>query len=324
MSSKGLMQFEKGQAARFFWRPSGRPAAAPSVVFGAPINETKVLAPLRAAATVASIAADLRTVTLNPGVGAASRGLVGEEGGAWLDLGQGGQFPVRVATFTSSTVLVLAEALTNRPGTTAGTLHWLTYYADLTDEEVGDTVARRVPWSVRWTADEGEDHPGEPRHDKGLLDIVTTPFSTGVTHETLLDLVPLLASQVPSRQRSWEAQVLMALREMVGWLEEVLPRGRFLDQLDGTQFEMAHALLTAHRVVQGHRSVGYSRPEVDFLTDAKAEFKQQAKRLRWLDANSDGLVDAGETDIGAGGVHQAAPAALWTETDFDDTFSEDR
>lgn len=324
MSGKGLMQFERGQAARFFWRAAVRPAAAPSVVFGAPVSATKVLTPLRAAATVASIAADLRTITLNPGVGGSSRGLVGEEGAAWLDLGQGGQYPVRVATFNSSTVLVLAEALPNRPGTTAGLLHWLTYYADLSAAEVGATVARRVAWSVRWTADEGDDHPGEPRHEKGMLDIVTTPFSTGVTHETLLDLVPLLAAQIPSRQRSWEAQVLMALRELVGWLEEVLPRGRFVDQLDGAQFEMAHALLTAHRVVQGHRSVGYSRPDVDFLTDARAEFKQQAKRLRWLDANSDGVVDSGETDVGAGGVYQSAPSALWTEADFDSTFSEER
>jgi hypothetical protein len=288
------------------------------VVFGAPISEAKVLAPLRAAATVASIAADLRTVTLNPGVGNTSRGLVGDEGAAWLDLGQGGQFPVRVASFTSNTVLVLAEALSNKPGTTAGTLSWLTYYADLTDAEVGAAVARRVSWSVRWTAEGGADHPDEPRHSKGLLDIVTTPFSTGVGHEDLLTLIPLLATMVPSRQGSWERQVGLALRELVGWIEEVLPRGRFVDQLAGDQFALVHAQLAAHHILQGHRSVGYRRDEVDFYADAKLEFARQAKRLRWLDGNGNGVVDEGETDVPAG-AYAAVPTSLWQESDYTDT-----
>jgi hypothetical protein len=318
MTGNYPLQAEAGQPYRFFWRATGLPAAAPSVAFGAPVSETKVLAPLRAAATVASIAADLRTITLNPGVGGASRGLVGDEGAAWLDLGQGGQFPVRVATFTSSTVLVLAEALPYRPGTTAGTLSWLTYYADLSDAEVGEDVARRVSWSIRWTAFEGADHEGEPRHDKGLLDVVVTPFATGVGHESVLDLVPLLATMVPPRQRSWDRQVGLALRELVGWIEEVLPRGRFVDQLAGDQFALVHALLAAHHILQGHRSVGYSRDDVDFYADAKLEFSRQAKRLRWLDANSNGVVDAGETDV-ASGAYTAAPTSLWQETTYTDT-----
>ncbi|RTL21337.1 MAG: hypothetical protein EKK55_16350 [Rhodocyclaceae bacterium] len=312
------MQATAGAAWRFYWRATAKPTAAPDVVFGAPLSVTKTLTPLRAAGTVASVAADLRTITLNPAIGASSRGLVGDEGAAWLDLGQGGQFPVRVATFTSSTVLVLAEPLPTRPGNGTGTIHWLTYYANLTSGEVGADVARRVPWRVQWTAYEGADHQGEPRHDQGLLDVVTTPFSTGVGHEAVLDLVPMLADMVPARQRSWERQVQIALREVVGWIEEALPRGRFVDQLAGDQFALVHALLAAHHILQGHRSVGYRRDEVDFYADAKLEFARQAKRLRWLDGNSDGVVDEGETDVPAG-AYAAVPTSLWQESDYTDT-----
>lgn len=317
-------QFEKGQSARFFWTPDALPSAAPDVVFGTPISVTKTLGKLRADAVVASIGADLLTITLDPGVGATSRGLVGQEGVAFLDLGQAGLFPVRIAAFDSATVVRLTEPLPYAPGTgAAGVLAWNIWYADLDADEVGDAVSRRVSWSIRWTEREGADHPGRLRHDRGLVDVVTVPFSTGVTNETLLTLVPLLSRLVPGRQRSWMPQIQMALAELVGWLEELLPATRFVDMLDGTQFGLVHAQLAAHYVLQGHRSVGYSRPDVDFQADARAEFNRQAKRLRWLDADGDGVVDDGETD-GSGHAAPGTPSSLWQETDYVEPDYEDQ
>lgn len=318
-------QFQKGQAARFFWAPDAMPSAAPDVAFGSPISTTKTLAKLRADGAVASIGADLMTVTLSAGIGGSSRGLVGQEGAAFLDLGQAGLFPVRIAAFDSATVVRLAEPLPYAPGTGAsGTLAWNVWYADLNADEVGDAVARRIAWSIRWTETEGADHPGRLRHDRGLVDVVTVPFSTGVTNETLLALVPLLSRLVPGRQRSWMPQIDLALAELVGWLEELLPPARFVDMLDGTQFKLVHAQLAAHYIIRGHQSVGYSRPDVDFLADARAEFSRHAKRLRWLDADGDGVVDDGETD-GSGLPAPGTPTALWLEDDYEATdFEDDR
>lgn len=323
--NRGVLHFEKGQAARFFWRPDGLPAAAPDVVFGSPISTSKTLAKLRTDGTVASVGADLITVTLSVGIGASSRGLIGQEGMAFLDLGQAGLFPVRVAAFDSATVVRLSTRLPYAPGAgAAGSLIWNIWYADLDADEVGATVARRVPWSIRWTQSEGADHPGEPRHDRGLVDVVSVPFSTGVTDEDLLTLVPLLAQMVPPGQRSHAPQIAMAGRELVGWLEEALPADRFLDMVDGSQFELTHALLAAHYVLNGHRSVGYGRPDVDFRRDAAVEFNRQVKRIRWLDVDSDGVVDTGETDVGLGSA-APTPSAYWTESTYTaPAFEEDR
>lgn len=294
MIGQSLMQAERGQAYRFIWRTTHKPAATPSVVLPSPINGgaglTRELTLLRAAAVVASVAADLRTVTLNPGVGATSKGLIGEEGAAWLDLGEGGQFPVRVATFNSSTVLQLSDALSYKPGVTTGTLTWLGYYADLTAEDIGAVTARRIPWVVRWTQYEGANHPGIMRRDSGLLDVVKCPFSTGVGHEDVLALVPLLAKMVPERQRSWESQVALAFDDLVGRLEAVLQphSGRFVDMVDGRQFALAHAMLAAHKIMQGHRAAGYRRDEVDFKEEFDLEFASQSKRIRWIDLDGDG------------------------------------
>jgi hypothetical protein len=153
--------------------------------------------------------------------------------------------------------------------------------------------------------------------DSGLLDVVKSPFSTGVGHEDVLALVPLLAKQVPERQRSWEPQVALAFDDLVGRLEAALQphTGRFVDMVDGRQFALAHALLTAHKIMQGHRAAGYRRDEVDFKEEFDLEFASQSKRLRWIDLDGDGVVGTGETDLLAEGRANGTIGGFWDSTE---------
>lgn len=303
-------QVEAGAPWRFFWIPALRPKTAaavppdpaePFVDFGAPISAAIELSPIAAPVAVDNVASDRKTITFSAPIGAAA-GLIAEHGGAaWLDLGGAYQGAVTVETILDPTTAVLAEALPFDTGTAGGSLEWRVWYADLTAEKVGDAVARRVRWSVSWESDPGADHPGAPYLDRGLVDIVRRPFDTGLTSGLLVESFPLFRGTLPAGQTSFEPQIRAGLRELLGRIEVRLPEGAFLDQLDGGQFQNAHALFTAHVIARSFRGATYD-VDYDFLQEAYASLNRQFKRLRWLDTDDDGVVDAGETDLRPGRV----------------------
>lgn len=303
-------QLEAGAPWRFFWIPALRPKTAaaappdpaePFVDFGAPISTAVALTQLGAAVAVDSVGSDRKTISFSAPVGAAA-GLIAEHGGAaWLDLGGAFQGAITVETILDPTTAVLAEALPFDTGDAGGSLEWRIWYADLTAEQVGDAVARRVRWSVSWESDPGADHPGAPYLDRGLVDIVRRPFDTGLTSGLLVESFPLFRGTIPAGQTSFEPQIRAGLRELLSRIEVRLPEGAFLDQLDGEQFQNAHALFTAHVIARSLRSATYDI-DYDFLAEARAAVERQFKRLRWLDSDDDGEIGPGETDRRPGRV----------------------
>lgn len=295
-------QARAGRKYLFAWFPDPLPATDPVPHLVVPALEfDTALAPLREPATVASVGDDLVTITLAaPGVGSAARGLIGAAGAAWLDLGEAGQFPVRIAAFDSDTVLRLTEALPYAPGEdAAGTISWGVWTVEIPADTIGAATRRALPWHIDWVSIEGEDHPGDVLTDSGVLDVVQRPFDTGVRPEALLTLAPLLATIVPARQRSWAPQVQLAREELMRMIQAALPPGRHVDQVSGEQFACVHAKLAAHLIVMGHRTVGYDPAiGVDLREEALDDFKLQARRWRWLDINNDGATTSGEVGVG--------------------------
>ena len=315
-----MIWWRTSAAARFYWRPDGKPAAAPDVtVAGA---GTKTLAPLRAAATVTAVSADRMTLTLSASLAASSRGLVGSEGVCILDMGADGVHEVVVDYFATGTTVVLSTPLPGVSSTAAGTLDWNVWYADFTAGEVGAAVNRGALWSVPWTRDLGTDHPGEPDHDSGVLHIVHRPPHTGLDDRRLLAHVPGLRQRTPTGASGWADVRDIGFEMLVERLREtVLTTAQHVDQLDCTQFARCHALYAASVVLDGQAAGGFGggdgetwRERADKCVDAKAT------NLLWLDADDDGAVDSGETGA-AGGTLADFTRSLWTSdsTNFDST-----
>lgn len=306
-----MIWWRAGAAARFYWRPDGKPASAPDVtVAGA---ATVTLAPVRAAATVSSVSSDRTTLTLSASLAASSRGLVGTEGVCILDLGADGVHEVVVDYFTAGNQVVLSTPLPPVSSSASGTLDWNVWYADFTAGQVGASVRRKVLWSIPWTRDLGTDHPGEPDHDSGLLDIVHRPPHTGLDDRRLLAHVPALRQRTPTGANGWSDVRDIGMEMLVERLREmVLTSTQYVDQLDVTQFARCHALYAASVVLDG-QAVGYGqqdgetwRERADKCVDSKAN------NLLWLDADDDGAVDDGET--GASGETLADfTRTLWTD-----------
>jgi len=306
--------YKTSRAARFFWRPDGLPASAPDVVITG--VGTHTLAPLRVAATVSSVSADGTTLTLSASLAATSRGLVGEGGTAVLDLGADGVHHVRLSHFATGTTVVLAEPLPPVSATAAGALDWNTWYADVGAGDVPAVATRNVLWSVTWSRDLGADAQPEPSYDDGFVDFVPRPFRTGLTDEDVYRVAPMLRGRLPAGWSSLEGWRDVALCELTEIIEaELLDSTQYVDMLLGEQFIRCHALLTAAVVADGLGLAGTARPDPDWRTLATECIARAGGNLRWLDADGDGVVDAGET-----GADARTPDALRSRWTTDSTY----
>jgi len=293
------IKLRKGKPNRFFWSPEEKPLNPPELSIRFPSGpQLFPLSALRADVAVSAVGADGQTLTLADAVGGNSRGLVGSRGGAaWLDLGSAGIFAVQVLTFTETDEVYLSEPLPHTISGASGTLSWNLWSAELTALEVGSSTLRGVPWSIDWIAYLGEDYPNGYRYEEGLLDIVRRPFETGLTGRALVERYSFLASQVPTRQSSWQIQVEDALGDLVDLIRDELPTGRYEDDVDGHPFQHVHSLLTLALIVQGHQLAGYDRSPTELLDQADDALQRILKRgLPWVDINDDGVVDDNEID----------------------------
>lgn len=317
-----------GTAPYFYWIAPGPPVSSnPAIVFraGATTLLSTTLSQAVAATAVSAISADRTTLTVAAASGPARQGLVGEwlgrcalvieEGGGWL--------PVTVQRFSSATAAVLAEPLPHDVTIAAGaSLESLVFSRVLAAANVTAAVRRNVHWSVTYSTAHGQDAPATVTAYDGFLHVVRRPFDTGLTHAELLRRVPEFARSFPDRQEDWEPQLALALDEMEADINARLDVGRYADDLLGEQFARAHSLLVAANVLEsrtGH-GVDLAEPRDSYRARYEAAMETAFKRLAWLDADADGVVDTGETDI----TTEALPTAEYVDSyyrtaDFDTT-----
>lgn len=309
-----VRQAQLSQPHVFLFKPSRLPSAAPSlrVVIGA-TDSTLVMTQVRVPANVTAVDASMAQLATDA-TGAAARGLAGDEGGqAWLDLGQWGQYPVRVLRVDADGTVVLDEALPHSVPTAAtGTLNWNVWSVTVPGGTIGAAVVRGGRWQVTWAADLGDDHPGRSMHDGGPLRVVRRPFSTGLTHDRLLEHVPNLRGRVPDPQESFQPQI--DLLDMLSLVESCLDSDQYADMTVGEQWQRAHALFTwAHLVEVGFvRNDNPDRPR----ELAEAELARQCARIAWIDLDDDGVIDPGEVlpvQSGLAGLMRSHAATLAAE-----------
>lgn len=264
---------------------------------------TPALTAIAGEGTVTAITGDRQTLTLSAPI-ASSAGVAGEYGEAWLITAEDGAFPCRVKRIDGTTVN-LAEPLTTRPSLTAGArLQFRRWYTTLTTVDVTGTARRGWVVNTTYTAEVGADMPDEVRRDRLVLNVVQQPFSTGLTHESLLGWFSDLNHATPGRQQDYRPQIERARALLVADIRARIAAADSTciaseDDIDGGRLEQSHAYRTASLIY----AVRDQARATWFSEQYKALIDEELQRI-WADCDGDGLPDEGELDtalsVGAG------------------------
>lgn len=292
-----------GVPNRFYWQPKiGKPTGGVSLSVAGLGIAGKALTPLLASKTITAVDGDLRTLTLSAPA-AASIGGTGRMGEVFVDLGIAGRYRAHVEAFVGdstirlATALPLAEGVAPDAGSSTMSISWLTYFVDLTAEDVGAVVARRQRWSISWTRDLGSVND-EPTVDRGLLDVVMQIPDTGLTHGLLLEGAAHLAGLVPSGQESYEPQIRAGLGKLIRWVKRRLEPGQYVDQVDFGQYIGVHRHLVLANLAEDKALSGFGGLETATYHNEQArEGFKDLPAIEWIDTDDDGVVDSGETDV---------------------------
>ncbi|MCA9547442.1 MAG: hypothetical protein KC613_23725 [Myxococcales bacterium] len=294
----------QGATHRWWARTPGPVTATPELVFHLPTGDhapglTQALPP------VTITAQPTRDTLTASGTLSAPAGLQHAYGLAWLVVPGSGAVSVKVAEVDGTTIR-LAERLpfnldfTEGNGTLSGAL----WYCDLTAANVTAAATRTealgdrpVPWTMTYTVQAGADLPTEPGREAGTVNVARQPFDTGLTHDGLVTAYPELVGNTPPGFSSLAPYIERALRRLAKRVRQALqaktlPGGAHPDDIDGGPLYDAHAALAASF------AVGRDEPEraAALLAEFEAEFELGMDSV-WLDADRDGVVDAGESPV---------------------------
>lgn len=284
-------------AQRFEWVAPWLPDGAPTLkVPGVAIDEA--MAAILPARTITAVAADLRSLTVSVAVGS---GGTGEYGAVFVDLGSAGRFLSRVEAVEGDTTVVLVDPLPlgqsdiPDPGTSTMSISWLTYFVDLLAAAVGDTVTRGERWRVEWSKGLG-DVASRPMRSTGLLSIVRQEPDTGLDHFTLVRHFPHLGGLHAAGASSFAPQIERGMRDLIDMVHQPLPTGRYLDQIDFSQWLNVHEHLTLAAILEDDAAGGSSDETLIQQARHHRELARQAfdarARIAWLDSDDDAAAES--------------------------------
>lgn len=232
-------------------------------------------------------------------------GAVGDAGNYWFYSEGVAAFPIRVTHYDDATEdFMLADPMpVALPSATTGRIYHRRFAGVINSGALGAQVERGGYWSIDWTTDPdlqvGADAPAAIASgvfsDRGPLRVVRAPFSTALTHDELITIVPSMAASVPAGRSSWQGMIDDMADQIIAEIEDRLPQSNYADQTLGTQWKRAAALyIAAHAAVVGY----VAGVNADALASAAAaEFDRQTARVAWLDSNDDGVVGSSETGV---------------------------
>lgn len=253
--------------------------------------------------TITAVAADRRTLTMSGTVAIYSGASGSPLGTAFFITPSDGVFDVEVRRASGSTI-TLAEPLpapVTVNSTTSGVLQWAAWSA-LVPASYLATPAVNVPWHVMARTQFGSGIGNFGLIDEGLVHFVRQPFRTGLTSKHLLQAFPGLAGRVPRRQGSFDAQIDVALAELIHRLRANLaPRGLTEDDVGGHRLRLVHsrlALAVIYDETQPEKAAELrdaALGPVNEKTGRRAGgLVDEALRDLWVDADADGVVNDGE------------------------------
>ena len=321
-------EYVTSQTVVFRWTPPDGYSVASSATLSVRLSAGAVGGAMtrRAADTVASVSTDRRRLTLTWGTDGA---LIMDEAqpGLWayIDDGAEGQVPVRLLRMVSDSglagVVELAEPLPHEIGTGGSftvQLWQRSFKAPATPEACS--------WSVTWARKLGGGI-AETVVDSGVAYIVRALWETGLTHQRLVEWSPFLAADLPPGQASWAPQIALALDRVRADVQRRLPAGVDVGQTRGHQFCRAHSLATQLLILRAlvaggrDRAAAVESTEAEYVAELDGLF---AAGLDWVDADGDGVLDAGEGDRASGRVRLLAHTQSTRYQDATEADSEER
>ena len=290
--------------------PSGGSESADAVWRAPSAPVTTALAPAWATRTIdAQPARDRLTVAA---VTDALSGVL-PFGAAWIYTPGNGTHPVRVARVEGTTIHLVDRLPYDLTIASGARLQAGLWYVDLADASPANIATRTattnspIPYSVTWPvlqAAAGSGNGGAVasalvRHE-GLLSVVRQPFDTGLTTDGVFARFPDLARYAQAGSQGLEAAIWSSREALIlrirGDIRQAGPSPfGFEDDLDGGAFTAAHAAMAAAALVEPTDADRYDR-----LLKMADRLYASALGSAWVDANRDGVVDAGESPGGTG------------------------
>lgn len=262
--------------------------------------------------TITALSTDRRRLTLTwSDDGAPADLLAGNPMPAHVSRDSLAQIPVRVVRLvslgTGNGVVELADALPQAVNPVGGYLEYLTVSCTIPDEDVPTSPVRPVAWRMTYTPWVGGASTPQ-RVETGVLAVVRDRFETGLTDAAALTHAPWLRSALTAATPTLAPWIESAEGTLVSAIRahQAMPADTWEDALSGRQFLRAHCLAVEVAVCDDliARGVDRTARREQAAADMVAELDRVFSRLEWVDADGDGVVDAGE-----GGAAAFTPTA---------------
>jgi len=293
-----------------------------------PINGTPVLTlnstdysftQTRAAASVSAIGNDRRTLTIDNQV----TGLQRDQIKGFLITNGDTYYSVNINRVVGTSA-ILAEPLPRDIDlSSSASLEFALWTTSIASTEGVLTTANTYPYVINYTGDIGANT--HSKQEKGLFKSTPRPFSTGLSHDDLVQIFAPLADMVPRRQSDFSNQINAAQDEIILQIRDVvLAEDATEDEVfNPEQFKLSHAYCTAALIYEQNLQMDVAQQ----MRTRCSELMQVALRSLALDLDGDGVIDSGELDLRESGGKTTDFRASWknyTRTSNDSFFTATR
>ena len=296
---------------------------APTPISGTPVltlNSTDYnFSQTRSSASVTAIGNDRRTLTIDNQV----TGLQRDQIKGFLITSGDTYYSVNINRVVGTSA-ILAEPLPRDIDlSSSASLEFALWTTSIASSESVLTTANTYPYVINYTGDIGANT--HSKQEKGLFKSTPRPFSTGLSHDDLVQIFAPLADMVPRRQSDFSNQIEAAEDEIILQIRDVvLAQDATEDEVfNPEQFRLAHAYCTAALIYEQNLQMDVA----DQMRTRCSELMDIALRSLALDLDGDGVIDSGELDLRESGGKTTDFRASWknyTRTSNDSFFTATR
>ena len=257
----------------------------------------------RSSASVSAIGNDRRTLTIDN----QATGLQRDQIKGFLITSGDTYYSVNINRVVGTSA-ILAEPLPRDIDlSSSASLEFALWTTSIASSEDVLTTANTYPYVINYTGDIGANT--HPKQEKGLFKSTPRPFSTGLSHDDLVQIFAPLADMVPRRQSDFSNQIEAAKEELILQIRDVvLAQDATEDEVfNPEQFKLAHAYCTAALIYEQNLQMDVA----DQMRTRCSELMEIALRSLALDLDGDGVIDSGELDLRESGGKTTDFRASW-------------